>query len=61
MNENMNENHNGPSRPVSPGDEDIPLIFVTPSLNRRMRAQDLSQLSLQSAGFHDFVSVLLVN
>lgn len=61
MNGNMNENQNGPSRSGSPGDEDIPLISVTPSLNRRKRAQDLSQLSLQSAGSHDFVAPVAEN
>ena len=61
MNGNMNENQNGASRSGSPGDEDIPLISVTPSLNRRKRAQDLSQLSLQSAGSHDFVAPVAEN
>ena len=61
VNGNMNENHNGPSRSGSPGDEDIPLISITPSLSRRKRAQDLSQLSLQSAGSHDFVAPVAEN
>ena len=57
----MNENHNGPSRSGSPGDKDIPLTSITPSLSRRKRPQDLSQLSLQSAGSHDFVAPVAEN
>ena len=61
MNGDMNENLNGPSRSGSPSDEDIPLISITPSLSRRKRAQDLSQLSLQSVGSHDFVAPVAEN
>ena len=61
MNGDMNENQNGPSRSGSPGDEDIPLIYITPSLSRRKRALDLSQLSLRSVGSHDFVAPVAEN
>lgn len=61
MNDNRNGNVNGPARAGSPEDEDIPLISITPSMNRKKRAQDLSQLSLQSVGSHDYVAPVAEN
>ena len=34
----------------TPNDDELLLLPVSPALNRRQRAQDLSQLSLRSAG-----------
>lgn len=34
----------------TPNDDELFLLPVSPALNRRQRAQDLSQLSLRSAG-----------
>ncbi|XP_068728378.1 transient receptor potential cation channel subfamily A member 1-like [Montipora capricornis] len=52
----MDSNRNGLMRPVSTGSEEIPLMSVGPTLHRKKRAQDLSLLSLQSDGSHDFVA-----
>ena len=47
------------------GDEEVPLIPLSPDLDRRQRAKALSQLSLQSQGSnvydieHDEVSVTM--
>ena len=46
----MDENMNAPLSPERHGDEELPLIPISPALNRTQRAQHLSQLSLQSAG-----------
>ena len=46
----MDENMNAPLSSERPGDEELPLIPISPALNRTQRAQHLSQLSLQSAG-----------
>ena len=52
----MDSNSNGLMRPESTGSEKFPLISVGPPLHRKKRAQDLSLLSLQSDGSHDFVA-----
>lgn len=46
----MDENKNAPLSPERPRDEELPLIPISPALNRTQRAQHLSHLSLQSAG-----------
>ena len=47
MDNNMNEIEAHPERR---GDEDLPLIPISPALNRNQRAKALSQLSLHSEG-----------
>lgn len=54
----MDANMNGPLPPEKPGDEELPLLPVSPALNRRRRAQHLSQLSLQSVGSQICVSLV---
>ena len=46
----MDENMNSALPNERPSDEELPLIPISPALNRTQRAQHLSQLSLQSAG-----------
>lgn len=55
----MDENMNAPLSPERPRDEELPLIPISPALNRTQRAQHLSHLSLQSAGSR--VSIAPVN
>lgn len=52
---------NGPLPPERSGEEELPLIPISPALNRRQRAQALSQLSLQSAGSHIFDETVFEN
>ncbi|KAJ7382972.1 hypothetical protein OS493_031474 [Desmophyllum pertusum] len=46
----MDANMNGPLPPERAGDEEFPLIPLSPDLDRSQRAKALSQLSLQSLG-----------
>ena len=50
----MDANMNGPLSPERPDDEELPLVPLSPDLDRRQRAKALSQLSLQSQGSVDY-------
>ncbi|KAL9951616.1 hypothetical protein ACROYT_G044315 [Oculina patagonica] len=50
----MDANMNGPLTPERPDDEELPLMPLSPDLDRRQRAKALSQLSLQTQGSVDF-------
>ena len=56
----MDENQNVQLPPERSGDEELPLIPLSPALNRRLRAQALSQLSLQSPGSLDELDAAIV-
>lgn len=43
--------------PEEPGDEELPLMTLSPDLDQRQRAQALSQLSLQSLGSDNYDAV----
>ena len=45
---------NGPLQPERHGDEEVPLVPLSPDLDQRQRAKALSQLSLQSEGSIDY-------
>ena len=45
---------NGPLSPERPDDEELPLVPLSPDLDRRQRAKALSQLSLQSQSSVDY-------